>query len=354
MSSLPALPSIDIITERLPLIIPEGIPNRNYCIRGMAVSTVFSMIYIGAVEDTGILFSPKHVYRMTAEQAEKITDNERKEYYNSILKRKTIQGKRWYQDNTREPIRDETLKEGLVAIGVVTVDQNVPTTSGKGRYALKKNFYKLFDPFLSGDELTAAIIKWQEENLSRNALARVQILKGGGDAENKILVTLPNKETRFLQQGPSSVIAKAVIEIFATKFLSKPFLLWLSESGNKVVEKDDALATRLGINIDVSKHLPDIIMVDLGDEKKLSFIFIEVVATDGPLTASRQEAFFRLTDKAGYKRTQVLFVTAYLDRQSPAFKKTIPELAWNSFAWFVSEPDNIFILKEGVIKLNEL
>jgi BsuBI/PstI restriction endonuclease C-terminus. len=53
-------------------------------------------------------------------------------------------------------------------------------------------------------------------------------------------------------------------------------------------------------------------------------------------------------------RSQVLFVTAYMDRESPAFKKTIPQLAWNSFAWFASEPENIFILKEGVVKLNEL
>lgn len=352
MNVLPAVPPIVFIQIRLPLIVPAGIPNRNYCIRDMAVNTIFSMIYIGAVEGTGILFSPKHVYRMTEEQSLLISDDDRIEYYQNILKRKAITGKRWYQDNTREPIRDETLKEGLVAIGIVAVDESIPTTSGKGRYTLKRNFYELFNPSLESEALTQAIKNWQEENLSKNVLARILINRSGGDAKEKILVTLPNKETRFLSPGPSSIIAKAVIEQFAAKFLTKPFLLWLSESGNKVVQKDDALAAKLGITIDAGKHLPDIIIVDLTDT--ISFIFIEVVATDGPITAARKEAFYKLIENAGHPRDQVQFVTAFLDRQSAAFKKTISEVAWNSFAWFASEPDNIFVLKEGTMKLNQL
>ena len=40
-------------------------------------------------------------------------------------------------------------------------------------------------------------------------------------------------------------------------------------------------------------------------------------------------------------------MTAYLDRESGGFKKTVAQLAWRSFAWFVSEPDNIIILRDG-------
>jgi hypothetical protein len=43
----------------------------------------------------------------------------------------------------------------------------------------------------------------------------------------------------------------------------------------------------------------------------------------------------------------VAFVTAYLDRDSPGFKKTVSALAWGSFAWFASEPDQIVILRDG-------
>jgi hypothetical protein len=40
-------------------------------------------------------------------------------------------------------------------------------------------------------------------------------------------------------------------------------------------------------------------------------------------------------------------VTAYLDRSHHAFRKTIAELAWRSFAWFAAEPEQIIALHDG-------
>jgi len=83
-------------------------------------------------------------------------------------------------------------------------------------------------------------------------------------------------------------------------------------------------------------------------------VFVEVVATDGAIDAARKKALFEITDNAGYDRSNVLFVTAFMDRQSAGFKKTISEVDWNTFIWFASEPDNIFILREGVMTLAEI
>ena len=44
---------------------------------------------------------------------------------------------------------------------------------------------------------------------------------------------------------------------------------------------------------------------------------------------------------------QVAFVNAFLDRTQSAFKKSVPDLAWQSFSWFVAEPDEIMFLKAG-------
>ncbi|WP_419616399.1 BsuBI/PstI family type II restriction endonuclease, partial [Thiolapillus sp.] len=38
------------------------------------------------------------------------------------------------------------------------------------------------------------------------------------------------------------------------------------------------------------------------------------------------------------------FLTAFLDRSSQPFKKSISELAWGSYAWFSTEPDYIIDL----------
>ena len=351
---LPKLPSREIVSERLPLILLPGAPNRNYCIREVAVNVIYTMLYVGSVNNNNLI-APRHVYRMTDEQANKINDKDRTDYYQGILGKKKIRvdGIRWYEDNTREQVRDETIRDGLVQIGAILVDATIPTTSSKPRYFLQKDFADLFNPDLEGNALENTIQKWQEKNLSAGTLARTQINLKGTQSTEHILVKFPNGETRYLEPGPSSFITKEVIEQFAVRFLEKPFVLWISESGNKVVHRDDRLASSLQLNIESGKELPDIILVDTGPPDPL-IVFVEVVATDGAITKRRMEALYQLSDKPGYKRDRVLFVTAYLDRQSAGFKKTIAHVEWNSIIWFASEPGHIGILHEGMIKLHDL
>jgi len=351
---LPPYVPRDLVAERLPLIFPEGTPNRVYCTRELAASTVFSMLYIGAVEHSSVRLGPVHVYRMTDVQAASDSDEDRLSYRSNLRKKSfEVPGKRWYADNTREPIRDETLREGLVAVGAVIEDKDVPTTSGKPRYALKSDLAALFDPALQGDSLEAAIYKWQEEHLNKGALARVSLMRLGAVDKEGVMVHFPNGETRTLAYGPSSLISRAVVEVFSQQFLEKPVVLWLSESSNKVAMQDLRMASTIGLDIEAQKNLPDLILVDLGPSQPL-IVFIEVVATDGAITARRQEALFELTDKGGFKRSQVAFVTAYADRESAGFKKTVTGLAWGSFAWFMSEPDKIFMLRDGTSQLSNL
>jgi hypothetical protein len=358
MTGLPRYATRDLVAERLPLIFPEGTPNRTYCVRELAASTVFAALYIGAIEGSGRFLGPVHVYRMTDEQAASSTDADRQAYAAAALKRGgQVAGNRWYADNTRESIRDETLRDGLVSVGAVTRREDLPTTSGLPRYALKENFAALFDPVLQGEDLEAAIAAFQVANLSKSALARVAIIRAGATAGAAgVLVTFPNGETRQLMPGPSSIIARAVVEEFAGRFLESPAVLWLSESGNKVVVRDDSIANAIGLKIEADRNLPDLILADLGPTEPL-IVFVEVVATDGAVTPRRREAMHALTDAAGFDRRHVAFLTAYQDRASAGFKKTVSQLAWGTFAWFVSEPDQLVILRDGGVsptRLSEL
>jgi len=348
MTVLPPYVSRDLVAHRLPLIFPEGTPNRTYCTRELAASTVFAALYIGAVEGSGVYLGPVHVYRMTVEQAAKDQDADRHGYAEAVLKKVVvIEGQRWYADNTREPIRDETLRDGLVGVGAVLRRNDLPTTSGLPRYALKRDFASLFDPALTGSELDAAISDFQHRHLSKAALARVTIMRAGAAAgATGVLVRFPSGETRQLAPGPSSVISQAVVEVFAPRFLDQPAVLWLSESGNKVVMRDDRIAGAIGLKIEADKNLPDLILADLGPPDPI-ILFVEVVATDGAMTERRREAIFQLTDAAGFDRSHIAFMTAYQDRNSAGFKKTVAQLAWGSVAWFVSEPDHIVLLHRG-------
>ncbi|SEN70180.1 BsuBI/PstI restriction endonuclease C-terminus [Sphingomonas gellani] len=348
-----ALLTREEVHARLQVIFPDGSPNRAYLTRMLAASTVFVALYIDAIEGNGTYLGPKHVYRMTNEQAAQIDDASRAAYSAGVLRTGTqIEGRRWYQDNTREPIRDETLREGLVAIGAVTERTDLATTSSKPRYALKASFAALFDPALTGEALQARITAWQAEALNKGALARLAIVRrGAGVSTDQVLVTFPNGETRRMKPGPSSEITRAVMEVFAPTFLTDPAVVFLSESGNKVVARDDELARSIGLAIQADKNLPDTILVDLGPAHPL-LVFVEVVATDGPISQRRKEALEELVAEAGFPAEHVAFVTAYLDRSAGPFKKTVDSLAWGSYAWFAAEPERLVVFSEAHRGLN--
>jgi hypothetical protein len=344
-----AVPSLELIRERLPFIFPEGTPNRNYVIREMAAKTVFVMFYASAIEGNDIWIRPSQVASMTDEQTLKLSDEDRTSWLKRSLTakgNKDIFG-RWYASDSREPIRDETLRFGLIQNGCVIERSGIATTSSLPRYALKKDFIHLFDEGLLKEEIDIKISNWQEKHLNPGELARIKILRRGLGTinESHVLVNLPNGETRKMNAGPSSLLSKAVIEEFSKIFLINPALIFLSESANKVLVQDNEIAKSIGLNIQADKNLPDIIMVDLGTKHPI-LIFVEVVFSDGPINSLKKKAFLEVAVDAGFRQEQVVFISAFNDRSSGAFRKAVSELAWGSFAWFSSEPNQIVIYKD--------
>ena len=216
---LPQLLAGADIHERLQAIFPEGTPNRNYVTCEIAAKTVFVMLYIGAVEGSECWLRPDHVTRMTDAQAALGQDQDRESWQAESMRAAAghIEG-RWYAANTREPIRDETFREGLVRMGAVREREGLPTTSPLPRYALAEEFARLFDSGLTGEALQTGIEKWQTTNLFRGALAReVNIRRGSGAREGRVVVTFPSGETWHLP-GLSPVISRAVVVQFASEF----------------------------------------------------------------------------------------------------------------------------------------
>src|SRR3546814_11188413 len=119
MSLPPPLP-VPEVHARLQKIFPEGSPNRSNCTWEIAARTVFVMPYVGAVEGRDVWLRPDQVTRMTDEQAARSGEAERRDWSRKSLRssRGEIAG-RWYAVNTRESIRDDTIRTGLIANGVV-------------------------------------------------------------------------------------------------------------------------------------------------------------------------------------------------------------------------------------------
>jgi hypothetical protein len=352
--TLPALIPWQDVRQRLLVIFPEGIADRGFLIREMTARTVFTALYVGAVAGADLWIAPRHVVRMSDAQAANQDEAERRAYHvaMSAAKAPSPEG-RWYAENTREPLRDEVIRQGLVRVNAMVERPGLPTTSPLGRYALQAGFAALFRPGLEGEQFEEEAASWRRSNLSAAALARAALMRNSAStASANITVQCPGGPSVILPPGPSPLITKAVIEVFAPAFLGNPRVAWISDSASKTPFRDAPLEKALGITLDAATLLPDVVLVDLdppGRPGEVLLVFVEVVASDGPVTEQRQRAILNLIGAAPhpYRPEDAAFVTAYADRGTDPARRTMASLAWRSFAWFVSEPDMLLQLHDG-------
>lgn len=342
------LPTVKEIRRRLAKIIPGGQDPQGWARRELAAKTIFVMLYGYAVEGYDRWIRPTAVTDMTDAQAARQDPSIRRDWLGTVQGRhrpRNISG-RWFSENTREPIRDETLR-ALVEIGVVLERSGLPTTSPKPRYALSRGFADLLSPALFGPDLDRAIEAWQEKHLSPAALARLVLLrKRAGARSKRVLIRLPNGETRSLAPGPSSELTRAAVEDFAPRFLREPAVVAISESALKLGYRDEELSSAIGLDVDVSKTLPDLILADLGAEPPL-VVFVECVVTDGPITEARKRELETLAAAGGYRTGDCVFVTVFRDRAQSQYRRLAASLAWGTFVWFATEPEHVIHLREG-------
>ena len=57
------------VRDRLVVIFPEGTPDRRYLVREATAKTVFTALYVGAVAGADRWIAPRHVVRMSDDQA---------------------------------------------------------------------------------------------------------------------------------------------------------------------------------------------------------------------------------------------------------------------------------------------
>ena len=352
--NLPALLNWPAVHERLRFIFPEGAtPQRAYLVREATARTIFTALYVGAIDGSDRWIAPRHVVRMIDRQAARRDEAARLSYYQAMNSAKAPSPEgRWYAENTREPLRDEVIRQGLVPSNAMVERSGLPTTSPQGRYALRRDFAALFEPTLIGPVFEQAAEAWRTHNLSASALARAALVRASAvTASGNIIIQFPGGSSIVVPPGPSSRITKAVVEVFAPVFLADPRVVWVSDSATKRPYRDAPLESALQIALDAAQLLPDVVMVDLsppGRDGKVLIVFVEVVASDGQVTEQRKQALLDLIAKSprGYRPDDAAFVTAYADRTAAPARRTLPTLAWRSFAWFVSEPNHLVQLHD--------
>lgn len=345
--------SAESATERLLTIFPREAFD-TVMSAPLAGAAIAALIYVDSIatgDDATTFWSrPSMVTWMSDEMRQRSSEAERLEWREAAAKTNKALAKvlqRWqvssvgdYADNSRETLRDETFRKWREN-GAIVERAGVAKNSSAGRWALQPHFVDLFDPSLTGAPLAAAVAQWREHHISPAAKLKVQFSEQKQSAVHAVTVTLPSGAgTRTLESGGASLILKSVLEGWAPARLAKPFVVTISEPGDKVFTGDQKLLDYLGIQINSQSLLPDALVADLGEagDAEVEFWFVEAVNTDGEINEMRKKDLLIWATRQSIDPARCNFLTAFISRTDSAARKRLKDLAVGTYAYFADEP----------------
>lgn len=343
--------SSDLATERLQILFPREAFD-TVMSNPLAGAAITALIYVDAVcegeQAPEVWARPSTVTWMSEAIRVRSSDDERMQWRTAAFKRNSdvvalldswgVEAPKGYADNSRETVRDETFRKWK-EVGAIRENAAIAKNSSKGRWALESHFADLFDPSIPADEFVDLAAGWRESHLSPEAKLRVQFAAHAESSEHAVSVALPSVGgTRVLEAGRASLILKSLIENWAPARLDKPYVITVSEPGDKVYVADANLLNFIGLSINVSDLLPDAVIADVVDPVK--FWFVEAVNTDGEINESRKSRLLEWAGRQGIAAENCNFLTAFSSRNDPAARRRLKDLAVGTFAYFADEPGN--------------
>ena len=149
----------------------------------------------------------------------------------------------------------------------------------------------------------------------------------------KIPVALPSGENIELSFGEHNVLQKEIVENFLTKFGFNSQVLYVGDTTNKFLCKDDKKLKELKCFNLKHEELPDVIAYS--KDKNLLFL-CEAVHSAGPMSEIRVR---RLKEQLNECTADIIFITAFLTKKD--FKKWILDIAWETEVWIAETPEHM-------------
>ena len=233
-----------------------------------------------------------------------------------------------YAPNTRETIRDDTVKH-FVESGLLVRNPDVPTrptNSGNTVYQIEPSALALVRTF--GTPV------WTK-SLRDYLASREEILKelSRGRFLTRIPVKFPSGEEITLSPGGQNPLIKTVIEVFCPRFAPGATIVYVGDAENKFQHFHADYLAAVGVTIEPSAKMPDVVAHDTNRDWLL---LIEAVTSTGVVDGKRRKELKDLF--SGYKRGLV-FVTAFDDRTTMA--RFLGQVSWETEVWVASDPDHL-------------
>ena len=148
----------------------------------------------------------------------------------------------------------------------------------------------------------------------------------------KMPVKINGSEYTF-SSGKHNQLQKAIIEEFAPLFAPNSECLYVGDTTNKDLVKNESRLRELGFEITLHDKMPDVVLYR---EDKNWIYFIEAVTSVGPMDGKRLVELKKLTMNVS---AGIIYVTAFLDYKT--YKSFLDKLAWDTEVWIADKPDHM-------------
>lgn len=176
--------------------------------------------------------------------------------------------------------------------------------------------------------------KWKK--YLANYKKQVELLKEELDRKRnleKIPVKLPSGVELELSAGEHNALQKSIVEDFLTRFGMGAEVLYIGDTSDKFLYRNDAVLKQIGFFTIEHEELPDV--VAYCRQKNLLFL-IEAVHSAGPMSEIRVRKLKKQLEKC----TAIpIFVTTFLNKKE--FRKWVTEIAWETEVWIAESPEHM-------------
>lgn len=226
-----------------------------------------------------------------------------------------------YAENSRETFRKQALHNFRNA--AMVEDNGKATNSPNYRWRITDEFLKVLR---SIDKDNSALLDFKEKHISlvelyssKRTLKKMPVKINGGNYT--------------FSPGKHNELQKAIIEEFAPRFAPNSECLYVGDTTNKDLFKDEKRLKDLGFEITLHDKMPDVVLYR---EEKNWIYFIEAVTSVGPMDGKRIVELKEMTKNVS---AGIIFVTAFLDPKT--YKSFVDKLAWDTEVWIATMPDHM-------------
>lgn len=231
-----------------------------------------------------------------------------------------------YAENSRETFRKQAMHHFRNAAFIE--DNGTATNSPNYRYRLTDEMLLLVKTYQSS--------QWEEhKNKFLRSHQNLIDLYSSKKEVRKMPVKINGDDFTF-SPGKHNQLQKLIIEEFAPRFAENSECLYVGDTIQKDLVKNEEKLKELGFEITLHDKMPDVVLYA---EDKNWIYFVESVTSVGAMEPKRIKEIEEMTKNISAGK---IYVTAFLDFKT--FKRFSDFLAWETEVWIADMPDHMIHL----------